>query len=421
MKMLNNLFERDSVIKVVSVFFAILIWFLVLDRDNPYDERTLAVPLSNNAEILEANNLQIVGTQLPLSIDVKIKGRRDRIMSVTGNDFEVSIDLSGITESGSRRVAINPPQYLGDQDIVIFAYNPSALNLNIERVVGRQYPVSVAYTGSLPAGYELVNLKFEPSTVILEEKESSMSKVSKVVAQINLNDIKDSREIMMKGIVLDADGQPLKQFEGKVPIIVTFDLAKSVPVTAATKGSPAPGYYLKEVRYSIPKIRVLGTRTLLDGLAKIDADPIDISNKSETFKTPLNFKLPEGLTALKADTDQLIAEVVLEKFATREIEVPSSQIFIYESDTSGNKEYRVADEWIKLTISGRAEFINTITKDDIRLSVDVGGLGKGEHQVSLSVDLPGDATLVGDYNVKVIINEAPEDQSTSAGEGGRQP
>ena len=241
MKMLNNLFERDSVIKVVSVFFAILIWFLVLDRDNPYDERTLAVPLSNNAEILEANNLQIVGTQLPLSIDVKIKGRRDRIMSVTGNDFEVSIDLSGITESGSRRVAINPPQYLGDQDIVIFAYNPSALNLNIERVVGRQYPVSVAYTGSLPAGYELVNLKFEPSTVILEEKESSMSKVSKVVAQINLNDIKDSREIMMKGIVLDADGQPLKQFEGKVPIIVTFDLAKSVPVTAATKGSSAPG------------------------------------------------------------------------------------------------------------------------------------------------------------------------------------
>ena len=421
MKMLNNLFERDSVIKVVSVFFAILIWFLVLDRDNPYDERTLAVPLSNNAEILEANNLQIVGTQLPLSIDVKIKGRRDRIMSVTGNDFEVSIDLSGITESGSRRVAINPPQYLGDQDIVIFAYNPSALNLNIERVVGRQYPVSVAYTGSLPAGYELVNLKFKPSTVILEEKESSMSKVSKVVAQINLNDIKDSREIMMKGIVLDADGQPLKQFEGKVPIIVTFDLAKSVPVTAATKGSPAPGYYLKEVRYSIPKIRVLGTRTLLDGLAKIDADPIDISNKSETFKTPLNFKLPEGLTALKADTDQLIAEVVLEKFATREIEVPSSQIFIYESDTSGNKEYRVADEWIKLTISGRAEFINTITKDDIRLSVNVGGLGKGEHQVSLSVDLPGDATLVGDYNVKVIINEAPEDQSTSAGEGGRQP
>ena len=217
MSKLNELFNRDSVMKVASIFIAVLIWFLVLDQDNPFEEKTIAVPLSSNIEVLEANNLQIVGTQLPSSIDVKIKGRRDKISSVTSNDFKAVIDLSGVTDSGTRRIDIGIPQYIGDQDIMISSINPSFVTLNFEKVVGKQYPVNVEYTGALPAGYELVNLKVEPNNVILEEKESSISKVSKVVAQINLSDIKDNKEIIMRGTVMDTNGQPLRQFEGKVP------------------------------------------------------------------------------------------------------------------------------------------------------------------------------------------------------------
>lgn len=409
-KEIKKLFEKDLVIKIVSILIAILIWFLVLDKDNPFEERTLAVPLFSNIEVLQYNNIQIVGTQLPTSIDIKIKGRRQKIMAVTANDLSATIDFSGITESGTKRININTPKYLGDQDIIISGINPTAVSLNFERVVGKQYPVNVEYKGKLPTGYELVNIKVDPNNVILEEKESSISKVSKVVALINLDEIQDNKEIVLRGTVLDSKGQTLRQFDGKVPIIVSFDLAKRVPIVGMTKGEPAEDYYLKEIKYSIPSLRVLGSKSLLDSLIKINTEAIDITGQSASFKTPLIITPPKGATLLKEDTDLLSAEVVLARYATRSINIPSSSVSIYESDTTGTKEYKLSDAPIEITIKGKPEVINGVKGSDISLSINVNGLEQGEHVVALDIKLPNYVSLVGTYNVKVIIEAAPKDQ-----------
>ncbi|MGI6123581.1 MAG: YbbR-like domain-containing protein, partial [Acetivibrionales bacterium] len=323
-KLINSLFEKDLVVKIVSILTAILIWFVVLDSENPFEERTLAVPLSSNVDVLASNNFQIVGTQLPASIDVKIKGRRQKISSVTANDFRVTIDLSGVTSSGYKNIKINAPEYLGNQDIIMMGINPTSVALNFERVIGKQYPVEVEYTGSLPADYELMNLKIEPNNIILEEKESSISKVGKVVAYVNLDEADDKKEIVMRAVVLDTQGQPLKQFEGKVPVIVSFNLAKKVPVVTTTKGNPYNDYYLKEIKNSLTSVRVIGSRNVLDGIKSISTEPIDITDKTETFVTPLVTVLPKGATLFAEDAERLSAEVVIEKNISRTINMPSS-------------------------------------------------------------------------------------------------
>ena len=114
-KLIDRLFEKDLVIKIVSVLIAILIWFVVLDSDNPFEERTITVPLTSNAEILQAKSLQVVGTPLPASVDIKIKGRRHKINGVTAGDFKVSVDLSEVSESGRNIININAPEYFGNR------------------------------------------------------------------------------------------------------------------------------------------------------------------------------------------------------------------------------------------------------------------------------------------------------------------
>jgi YbbR domain-containing protein len=418
-KLIDSLFEKDSIIKAISIITAILIWFLVLDQDNPFEERTIAVPLSSNIEVLQSKDLQIVGTPLPTSIDIKIKGRRKKILGITANDFEATIDLSGVTESGTRKISINMPKYLGDQDVIISGINPTSVNLNFERIIGRQYPVILEYKGKLPEGYELVNVKVGPTSAILDEKESIISRVSKVVALVNLDEIKDNKELELRATVLDNSGELIRQFEGKVPIIVTFDLAKRVPVMASAKGDPLPDFYMKEIRYSLPHVRVIGPRSVLDSLIRINAEDVDITGLSETFKTPLILTLPDGTSVYKEDTDLLSAEVVLERFATRTINVPSSMISIYESDVTGSYDYRVTDEFVEVTIKGRPENINALQTRDIMLSVNAGGMEQGEHEVPVTVQVPGNTTVVGEYTVKMAITEAaPGDEQTS-GSGGQ--
>ncbi|NLM73868.1 MAG: hypothetical protein GX184_07595 [Clostridiaceae bacterium] len=405
MNKLNELFKKDSVIKIISVLIAVFIWFLVLEIENPYEERTLSIPLQNNIEMLRVNNLQITGNQLPTTVDVKIKGRRYNVSSVSVNDFRAFIDLSEITTAGSSVIKIDIPEYTGKEDILITSINPSSVKLDFERIVGKQYPVNVEFKGKLPAGYELVNLTVDPGNMILEELESSISRVDKVVAYINLDEIGDNTEIIMRGTAIDTNGEIVKQFEGKIPVIVRFNLAKQLPVAATTRGVPESDYYLKEVRFTPSKIRVLGPRKILDGLNVIEAEPIDITGLSSNFNTPVTLKLPEGVTVLKEDLEKLTAEVVIENLAIRRINIPASQISIFGSDMSGNKVYRVSDRPVLIAIKGRPDIINAVKTTDISASIQVSGFEEGEHEVPLTLKVPDNVILIGEYTVNVIIEK----------------
>lgn len=414
-KLINSLFEKDLVIKVVSILTAILIWFVVLDTDNPFEERTIAVPLTSNVDVIQSKSLQIVGTQLPTSVDIKIKGRRQKISGVTANDFKIAVDFSGVSESGKKRISIEEPEYIGDQDIIIMGINPSTVNLNFERIIGKQYPVNIEYTGSLPAGYEIVNRRIEPSNVILEEKESSISQVSKVVAFVNLDEADDNKEIVMRATVLDSQGQVLRQFEGKVPVIVTFNLAKKVPVTVATAGKPLDDFYLKDIKYSMTEVRVIGTRSALEGIKSISADSIDITDKSESFTAPLVIKPPKGITLYKEDSEQLSADIILEKLITRSFNISPSMVSIYSGNTTGTVEYRVTNNVIPITIKGKVDDVNAVKVGDIKLSIRVNDLEPGEHEVPLSVQVPTTVNLIGEYSVNVIITQTPAEEVNSPG------
>lgn len=414
-KLINSLFEKDLVVKIVSILTAILIWFVVLDSDNPFEVRTLAVPLTSNVDVLNNNNLQIVGTPLPASVDIKIKGREQKISGVTANDFKVTVDLSEVNSSGHKKISINPPEYLGDQDIIVLGINPTSVDLNFERVVGKQYPVEVEFIGSLPAGYELINLKVEPNNVILEEKESSISKVKKVVAYVNLDEADDKKEIVMRGTVLDMAGQNLRQFEGKVPIIVSFNLAKNVPITATTKGNPLNDYYLKELKYSLSSVRVMGSKSVLEDIKSVKTEAIDITDKSETFISPLITNLPKGATLLEEDAERLTAEVIIEKYITRSINLSGGNVSIYHGDTAG-MTYRVTNDTIPISIKGKSADVNAVKSGDIKLSIYVNDLLPGEHEVPLTVKAPNNVVLIGEYSVNIIISTTPTEDNNDIGE-----
>ena len=413
-KLIDKLFERDLVIKVISVMTAIFIWFMVLDSDNPYMEKSLSIPLSNNAEVLALNNLQIVGSALPSRVDIKIKGRKLKLADITENDFKNFLDLSELDTEGSHTLRIATPEYLGEESIIISSINPTSVTVKLDKIVGKQFPVNIVYEGELPTGYTLENVKIEPSNIILEDIQGYMEQIDKVVAKVNLSTLTDSRELMIRGSVLNAEGNTLRQFDGKVVAIVTFDMARSLPLTVTTKGSPATDWFIKELKIKNTNIRITGVKSVLDALSKLTVEPLDITGKAETYLEELKITLPKGASIFEEDKDNLIAEVVLEKFETREIAVAPSAITIYDGDTTGAKAYRVAQESISINVKGKPDAFAQLKASDIRLSASVSGLDAGEHEVTLAVSVPQGFTVVGQHTVKVVIDvsETPTPTAT---------
>ncbi|MDI9515009.1 MAG: CdaR family protein [Bacillota bacterium] len=411
-KLIDRLFEKDVVVKVLSVLIAILIWFLVLDQDNPFTERTITVPLTSNVEVLDAKNLQIIGSSIPATVDIRIKGRRKRVDSVSSGDFSVFLDLSEVEGSGIKSVDVGSPEYTGDKDIIIIGTNPTSVRLHFERVVGKQYPVTIEFTGSLPEGYQVVNQRVDPGIILIEEKEGTLSRVGRVVALVNLNDLSVTKELVVRATVYDIEGKPMPQFEGKYPAIVSFDLARKLPLATPIKGKPKTGYYFKEIIPDPSSVLVIGTKNLLDSLSRIEAEAIDIEGKSETFKTELNLIVPQG-AALAETSRPVTALVSIDPLSTRTIQFSTNMISIYDSDTTGSFEYAIVHSSVNIPVEGRPELIQDLKADNIKCSISVKDLGEGDHQVPVTVSLPTGVSLRERPSVTVVITAVAHETTTN--------
>lgn len=411
-KLIDKLFESDSIVKILSVFIALLIWFVVLDQDNPFTERVITVPLSSNVEVLEAKDLQIVGTNIPATVDVRIRGRKKRLESVSSADFSVFLDLSQVDGSGSRMVEIGAPEYTGDKEVIILGTIPAAVRLNFEKIVGKQFPVEIEFTGTLPEGYQILNQRVDPGIILIEEKESILSKVSKVVAMVSLNDLSVTKELVVRATVYDTEGKPMPQFSGKYPAIVNFDLARKLPLVTSVRGSPKTGYYFKEIIADTSSILVTGTRDLLDSLSRIEAEAINIEGRDESFKTELNLIVPQGATLAEKNLP-VTALVSIEPLAARTISFPTSMISIYDSDTSGALQYSIAQSAVNIPVEARPELLQDLKASDIKCSISVRNMGEGDHHVQVTVTLPAGISLKERPSVTVTITAAAQETMTN--------
>jgi YbbR-like protein. len=403
-KLLDRLFEKDAVVKVISVLIAILIWFVVLDQDNPFIERTITVPLTSNVDVLTSKNLQIVGSSIPATVDVRIRGRKKRVESVSSGDFSVFLDLSGVEKEGRQEIPVGTPEYTGDKDIIILGTNPSTVKLNFEKISGKQFPVTIEYTGRLPEGFQIVNERVDPGIILLEEKENVLSQVGRVVAPVSLDDLSTTKELVVRVIVYNVNGEPMSQFEGKYPAIVSFDLAKKLPIVIPVKGRPKTGYYFKEIIPETSSVLAIGSKDTLSPLSRIEAQAVDIEGKSESFKTELKLNVPKGVTL--SDSSPISALVDIEPLSNRTISFPTSMISIYDGDTSGNLQYSIAQSFVNIPVEGRPEVLQDLDAGDIKCSISVRDLGEGEHDVLLNVTLPIGVSLKERPSVTVTITSA---------------
>ena len=208
-KKLNQFFEKDLVLKIISILIGVLLWFIVLDQQNPLMERTISIPLRSNREVLESNNISLVSSNVPSTVDVVIRGRKQRIEKVSSNDFQAYLDFSSITDTETTEVPINLPEYIGDQDVIVLDVYPKLVKIKLENIVRKEFPVSVKWTGQLPEGYDAVNVKANPNTIILEDLESVVNNISSVAVTVD-------RQQLLEGTLLTGVSRSITKAEKRV-------------------------------------------------------------------------------------------------------------------------------------------------------------------------------------------------------------
>ncbi|MDD5434743.1 MAG: CdaR family protein [Nitrospira sp.] len=163
--LINNLF-----LKVISLFFAVTIWFYItpiISKDTIEINYAIPLQLKNIPE-----NIMISG-KVDDHISVRFKGRQNAIKELDMGQVNVSIDLSNGREGGRvytlDRSNINIPS-----NIDVVRIDPKIIKIDMVRVIKKNLKVKVEIAGMPAKGYRVKRVFVRPSEVAVEGPESEL-------------------------------------------------------------------------------------------------------------------------------------------------------------------------------------------------------------------------------------------------------
>jgi len=164
---------RDAGKKILAILIAISLWFVAnLQHDV---ERNIAIDVNYT-------NLPkglIIVNNPPEKLNVRVRGPRSQLSSISPKEMVFTIDLSNLT-TGTSMFEIRTDQLIPPRDVQVTGISPSEINLDVDKLV--QKKVSVEPVLELPDdGYEIADKpQVTPETVAISGPEKLLKTIKSV-------------------------------------------------------------------------------------------------------------------------------------------------------------------------------------------------------------------------------------------------
>jgi YbbR domain-containing protein len=163
-------------IKLLSLFFALILWFFVMGEQNLEKGFAVPVELSNLPEGL------IVSNDVPSLLDVRISGPRTVLMNLQQDDLAINIDLKGLSPGITSYKRLEELFSLS-RNLNVTRISPSIIDVRIERVRAKRVPVKVVLEGEPPSGFEVISVSAKPSHVTVSGAGSELKNISEILTE----------------------------------------------------------------------------------------------------------------------------------------------------------------------------------------------------------------------------------------------
>ena len=284
---------------VLSLFIAVLIWFFVVSQLNPdMDARFNNIDVQiTDIEQLTANGLAIVsgGNE---TADVKVRGKRDKIVLLEADSFKISASVASITVPGTYNLSYN----IEVPDVSIVAKTPSQISVVIDHISSKTVPASIKFNGKLPDGFVMHDYTLSPDALIVKGPSSHLDHIDQVVVNFDLSNVRKSQQKTMsysflnkQGSVLEVDGITV---DTPAILVDTHIMqTKTVPLTVDVISEGMFAENIIDVKVNPQTIQVMGDPDVVGPLNKISVASINLRTAVLSHQQTLDFAftLPDGL------------------------------------------------------------------------------------------------------------------------------
>jgi YbbR domain-containing protein len=174
--MLLRLLSENLALKLISLAFAVVLWFFVMGERRHEVTHIVPVTYKGVPEGL------IIANQVPGSVEVAVSGPRALLAHLVAADMAIDVDLAG-SEAGVtsfRRVEESLSLPAG---LIVTRVSPAYLDVKLERIRDKKVPVRVVVSGEPAPGFRLRRLRVTPTQVTVSGAESELKAISEVVTE----------------------------------------------------------------------------------------------------------------------------------------------------------------------------------------------------------------------------------------------
>lgn len=295
-------------LKLASLVLAFVLWFLVVQSDNPKETTTFSnVPVKlTNVELLENENKVYKVLDNTDVVRVTVCAPRRTIEKMRASDIVAEADFSKLTDINT--VAISYSINSADIDSTSIDYyrgNHEAVRLSVEEKATRSIALKSNTIGHPASGYMLGNISLDQNIIEVSGPKSVMETLKEARVDINVENASSNLSANVEIQLYDNDGNVVKQENIKqhvdyAHISVEVLAVKQVPIEVQYSGTVEKGYMVTGVvETDPPSVMIAGTMANIAQVAQITIPETDISVEGavENVVTTIDIKdyLPDNI------------------------------------------------------------------------------------------------------------------------------
>lgn len=381
-----------------AFILALAVWVAAVTAADPDQVRSLPAPIT--LEVVGQDPGLVISSDLPREVEVTLRAPSsvwERINSDPGS-LRAILDLSGL---GSGQHNVEVQVQVSEQPYRKISVLPESVNVMLEPLATRSMTVNLNLSGEPAVGYQAGSPLLSPLQVVVAGAESKVELVDKAQVSVRVDGIREGINKSLPVEVLDQNGQAVEGLSlSPREVQVTLPISqqggyRDLAVKVVVQGQVAGGYRLTDLSVFPPVVTVFSSDpnvvSALPGV--VETQPLDLRNASEDITTRLDLNLPEGVSVVGEQTVLIQAGI-----SPIESSLTLSNEVVQVVGLPPGLTAQVLPATVDVIISGPLPLLDTLTRQDIRVTVDLTGLAAGTHQLTPRVEI-----LIADVIVESIL------------------
>lgn len=381
-KLLNNLG-----LKILSIFFAFLVWMIVMNVSNPLvaDNREVPLEIENEQVLTQAGRTYEISGKSTATVCFDVHSRD--MYKIRTSDFRAYIDLAELYDvTGSVQVKV---ELLNNKDIV---YNveprPGVVRVKTEELQSKPFELRAEIQGTVEDGYAVGTVSLSPSYLVVEGPISQVGLISYVGIQIDADGVSEDEEGTAKPQFYDANGNELPRSDrihvstNEIRYRMTINKVKNLPLDFEISGNVASGYQFTGVECSVKEADVTGNKAALASIhtLMIPSAELNIDGLTEDRVVAVDLRsyLPEGVSLAEGQVPVVEVRLKVERLVNRTIVLTESDIQM--NNPREDMEYSLEPSRIEVTVQGLKEELEDLTAENLEAMIELSAMDQGVYR-----------------------------------------